>query len=248
MRIISLCPSITETLFHFNLENQIVGRTKFCIHPKPQIQKVERVGGTKSVDFEKINNLNPDLIILEKEENTLEIYNELMDRNLNVHVCQVQNVQDSYKMILELGELTHKTLEAKKLIEEIQIGFNEIPKISKSFQTAYFIWKNPWMVVGKNTYIQSILKLLGLQNPFIEFDSRYPEINIEQLDNQKIELMLFSTEPYRFKESHILEFQKSHPNIISKLVDGEMFTWYGYHQLLAIEYLKKFAQTINLHD
>ncbi len=240
MRIISLCPSITETLFHFNLEDKIVGRTKFCVHPKPQIQKIEKVGGTKTVDFEKIKALNPDLIILEKEENTLEIYNELIDRNLNVHVCQVQNIKDSYKMIQELGELTDKSKEAKKLVEEIQMGFNEIPKFSKSFQTAYFIWKNPWMVVGKNTYIQSILELLGLHNPFIEFESRYPEIKLEQLENLNIELMLFSTEPYRFKESHVLEFQNTHPKIISKLVDGEMFTWYGSHQLQAIEYFKKF--------
>ena len=233
-RIVSLVPSQTELLVHLGLGDKLVGATKFCIHPKGFKESITVVGGTKNFNFNKIKSLNPDLIIGNKEENYKEGIEELA-KDFSVWMSDIYSVDDALKMIAELGKITDTEIIAKNLIENIEIELSKItPKPIK--KVLYFIWKNPYMVVGKNNYINSMLKLRGYQN-ICDSDSfsRYPEIIIEKIKELQPEVILLSSEPFPFKEKHLEEFQSFLPNSEVKIVDGELYSWYGSRILKALK-------------
>ncbi len=223
MKIISLVPSITEALFDFGLcEKEIVGRTKFCIHPKNSVQKVEMIGGTKNLNIAKIKSLNPDLIIANKEENVKEQIEELQ-KDFKVLVTNVSNLEDNYYLLKTLGNLLGKQETAQKFnlkIYEILAKFSELEKK----KCAYLIWKNPYMTVGFDTFIHDILDKIGFQNIF-KNQKRYPEISVEDL--KSADYIFLSSEPFPFQQKHIDELQKELPDAKIFLVDGEAFSWYG---------------------
>lgn len=243
-RIISLCPSITETLIHFGLENELVGRTRFCIHPAEKLKNVERVGGTKEVHFERITDLQPDLIICEKEENTPEMVAEL-EKNYCVVVEDVVDLESGLRMIQNLGFCTAKEQAAANLAAEIRAAFARLHRVQRVARTLYFIWKSPWMVVGENTFIHSVLGRIGLENIGAQLEGRYPDIEEAAIPQLQPDLILLSSEPYPFKADHIAYLKKLVPNAHIQLVDGEMFTWYGSRMLLAAEYLTQFVNDLN---
>ena len=233
-RIISLCPGITETLFALQLDNEIVGRTRFCIYPKDKVKSVRAVGGTKDIQIDKIHEAKPDLIIVEKEENTKEMV-RILEEHYPVYVAEVQSVEEAYRMIQDLGHITDREKEANLLSQSIQDQFRSFPQMN-SKRVVYVIWKKPYMVVGKDTYIQSLLTELGFVNPFIEFNGRYPMVTAEDFQNAELDYVLLASEPYPFKEKHIAEFLEIMPNVQPINVDGEMF-WYGPKMLEAVRYL-----------
>jgi len=235
-RIISLVPSLTELLHYLGLEEETVGITKFCIHPKEWFRSKARVGGTKTANIAAIKKLQPDLIIANKEENVKDQVEELAT-DFNVLVTDVNNIEDALLMILHIGQLTSKAAQAKELVTAIEKEFLKLTPGTKPVKTAYLIWNNPYMSVGGDTFINDILRKCGLQNIFADV-KRYPEITIEQLKNKHCQLLLLSTEPYPFKQKHIDELQSHLPEVKIILVDGEMFSWYGSRMLLAPEYLK----------
>ena len=241
-RIVSLCPSITETLIYLD-RKKVVGRTKFCIHPKEQLADIQKVGGTKNVNLEKIIKLNPDLIIAEKEENTKEIVEELQ-KNFPVFVVNVETIEDAYRMIESLGFLMQKQEKANNLLENIKSGFK---KIYQKFhqRVLYFIWENPKMIVGKQTYINSVLIFLGLENRLVDQKNRYYEVSNHQISQSDAEFLLLSSEPFPFKEKHLLSFEKQFPDKRVFLVDGEMFSWYGVRMSEAIEYFQQLSKMLN---
>ncbi len=224
-RIISLVPSITELLYELNLSTETVGITKFCIHPAKWFQTKEKIGGTKNLQIQKIKSLKPDLIIASKEENVQEQI-EILAELFPVYLTDVGNYEEAVKMILNIGEITSKTTEAKTLITAIQVGFNSIRKPSQQIKTAYFIWKDPFMTVGAGTFINDIMNRLGLQNVFSHFE-RYPQVTLQDVATAHPQLILLSSEPYPFKEKHIKEIQAYLPSAKIVLADGEMFSWYG---------------------
>ena len=236
-RIISFAPAITETLFSLDLRKEIIGRTRFCIHPKGIIEQVVNVGGTKDMKIERIHALKPDIIIVEKEENTKEMVEEL-EEFFPVFVFEVQTVKDALKMIVDLGNLTDRTRQAVDLEQKIIAAFRRIPTRIGKARAAYVIWKNPYMVVGKNTYIQSLLEKLGFENPFVKFEGRYPSVTEEDLRAAKLDYILLATEPYPFQEKHKQEFLQISPDANIKIVDGEMF-WYGVKMVDAAKYFKE---------
>lgn len=236
-RVISLCPSITETLIELGVN--VVGRTKFCIHPKEKISQISVVGGTKKVNFDKIISLNPDLIIAEKEENTPEIV-FILEKHFPVYVVNIETWEDGINMIVRLGDLVGQTegfLAISKQLEKINF-----PKISKSQRVAYLIWKKPYMSVGNRTFIHSVLSKLGFENVFASAESRYPEFEIKELHALMPDLILFSSEPYPFKEKDLEELKQFMPSARMKLVDGEMFSWYGIRMLKALNYFEQELQ------
>ena len=239
-RIISLCPSITETLFHLGLEEKIVGRTRFCIHPKEKVKSAVRVGGTKEIKFDRLHSLKPDLIISEKEENTPEMVAEL-EKKYPVFVSDVVDFESGLKMIKDLGNLTNSNEKANQLTENIKQNWLELPRFSRSPKTIYLIWKKPYMSIGSNTYIDDILSRLGMENVTKSFSGRYPEISLEKIQEFAPEYILLSSEPYPFKEKDIDEFKKILPNSKVLLVDGEMFSWYGSRMLFAPDYFKQWV-------
>ncbi|TQR16289.1 ABC transporter substrate-binding protein [Psychrobacillus soli] len=239
-RIISICPAITETLFALGLENEIVGRTKFCIFPAGIVENVAIVGGTKEVNVETIRELQPDLILAEKEENTAAIV-QALENIAPVFVLEVQSIKDAYRFIHTLGLLTNKVQVAEHLIDNVKAAFPS-PYV-QSRNAAYVIWRKPYMVVGGTTYINNVLHTLGFQNPFAKENSRYPAVTPEDLASANIDVLFLASEPFPFKEKHIAEFQAFLPNTKIVLVEGEMF-WYGSRMELAGPYLEKLATTL----
>ena len=246
-RIISLVPSQTELLFHLGLESEVVGLTKFCIHPEKWFRSKKRVGGTKMLDIPAIHSLNPDLIIANKEENVKEQVEELAE-NFNVWVTDVNNLDEATRMIEDIGELTGREKEAYLLQSEILHKFVELQKSTsgiKKRRGAYLIWKDPYMVAGGDSFINNMLSYCAIENIFVH-ELRYPVIDLKNLQKKKCEIILLSSEPYPFKEKHQEEMEKLLPGIEIRLVDGEMFSWYGSRLLPATDYFKllkeQFAQ------
>lgn len=238
-RIISVVPSQTELLHYLGLEHDVVGITKFCIHPKEWFHSKARIGGTKKVNFEKIAELGPDLIIANKEENEKAQVEELA-KHYNVWVTDVNNLDDAISMIRDIGRLTGREETAAALGNEITRKFSQLKKdilSVKKIKTAYFIWQNPNMVAGGGTFINDMMHYCGFENIFANLD-RYPQISIEQIKNENGELILLSSEPFPFKEKHKEAMQKELPDMEIKLVDGEMFSWYGSRLLESADYFR----------
>ncbi|MDQ6903462.1 MAG: helical backbone metal receptor [Bacteroidota bacterium] len=241
--IISLVPSQTELLYDLGLENEVIGITKFCVHPEKWFKNKTRIGGTKKLNINKIKGLYPDLIIGNKEENVKEEVEELA-MHYDVLVTDVNNLADALGMIKAIGKLTGRTAEAFSLSDKIELKFQElIHDISnkRKIKSAYLIWKEPYMAAGGNTFINDMMGYCGLVNIFTNVD-RYPQINIDNL--QTCELILLSSEPYPFKEKHVRELQQQIPGSKIILADGEMFSWYGSRLLLAADYFKLLFQKI----
>jgi len=229
-RIVSIVPSQSELLWHLGLEKELVGITKFCIHPHQMATSVALVGGTKKLNIQKIRELQPDIIIANKEENEQSQIEELA-REFPVWISDIHNLDESLQMIEMLGELFNKKEKALELTTNIKSTFQQltIPIAigAPNVKVAYFIWNEPMMVAGKNTFIDDMLKRCNFENVFLHKDSRYPEVSIEELQKANPELILLSSEPFPFKEKHVNEFQKHLPNAKTMIVDGELFSWYG---------------------
>lgn len=224
-RIVSLVPSQTELLHYLGLEDEVVGITKFCIHPNDWFQSKNRVGGTKSVDLEKVLVLNPDLIIGNKEENTKEDI-EMLKSVAPVWMSDISDVPDAILMLRELGAILNKVEKVEQLIHEILSEFSKLHDfssnhITKGKSVLYFIWNEPGFIAGKSTFIDAMIKECGLINATREY--RYPEAQV----SIKPDFIFLSSEPFPFEEKHIASFQVKYPNTKIVLVDGEMFSWYG---------------------
>lgn len=234
-RIISLVPGITETLFSLNLADEVIGRTRYCIYPKDVVDKAMIVGGTKEIKLDVIQQLKPDLIIAEKEENTKEIV-EMLEKDYPVYVAEVQSFEDALFMIEKMGSITNREEEAHQLTQKINENYEDFQKLPPK-RVAYVIWKKPYMVVGKNTYINSMLEKLGFVNPFVNFKGRYPSVTKEDLQHAHLDYLFLATEPYPFKEKHFAEFREFLPDVKLKILDGEMF-WYGAKMVEASRYFR----------
>lgn len=236
-----MCPGITDTLFALDLEANIVGRTRFCIYPKGKVENVPAIAGTKDIKLDAIQDARPDLIIVEKEENTREIVEEL-EKHFPVYVAEVQSVDDAYEMIKEMGSLTDRNEAAARLLSDIQHQFSSLPQATGK-RIGYVIWRKPYMVVGKDTYINSLLEKMRFINPFTEADGRYPAVTADDFQSAELDYVLLASEPFPFKEKHFKEFLDMMPETEPVLVDGEMF-WYGPRMLEAATYFRQF---INSH-
>jgi len=244
-RIISLVPSQTELLYDLGLRDEVIGITKFCVHPQEWFRTKTRVGGTKKYDFEKIKQLQSDLIIGNKEENEQEQIEELM-KNHKVWMSDIYTLKDALNMIACIGVLVAKNEAATNLKLQIESAFHNLSSLTSHIshpKVAYFIWRKPYMVAANNTFINEMLTTCGFNNVFADH-SRYPEITESQLKEADPELILLSSEPYPFKEKHIQEFQFVCPKAKIVIVDGEIFSWYGSRLLQAPAYFKKLLGSI----
>lgn len=234
-RIVSLVPSITELLFDLNLASEVVGVTRFCVHPIPARKDKTIVGGTKKFDFAKIDALQPDLIIGNKEENYPEGIFQLAEK-YPVWMSDVNTYNDALEMIAQLGEVTGRIAGANELVSRINLGFGGAPFFQQT-RVAYLIWREPWMAVGSDTFIHSMMEKIGLEN-VLQSQPRYPEVTLSQLRDAKPDAILVSSEPFPFKEEHKLELRQQLPGVKILDVDGEMFSWYGSRMVLAATYFK----------
>jgi ABC-type Fe3+-hydroxamate transport system substrate-binding protein len=244
-RIISLVPSQTELLHDLGLDEEVVGITKFCIHPEEWFRNKTRVGGTKQYHFDKIAALQPDLIIGNKEENDEEQIRELQ-KTYNVWMSDIHNLQEAMTMIGEISSMVNRKSKGEEIISRIDDEFTQMRKSIPSNRkrlAAYLIWRNPYMAAGQNTFINSMMNELNLEN--VLNHDRYPETTLEELKELNPELVLLSSEPYPFKEKHVEEILQAVPDAKIFLVDGEKFSWYGTRLLQAPAYFTKLLSEIN---
>ena len=242
-RIISLVPSQTELLFYLGLDAEIIGVTKFCIHPKDKVKQKVKIGGTKLLNINLIKELNPDLIIGNKEENEQSQVEELMQL-FPVWMSDIADLDGALDMIKKVGEVVGKSDDAETLADQIKQQFNNLTVKQSVKKAAYLIWRKPYIVAGTGTFIDDMLKRCGLVNVFDT--ERYPELAYEALIVANPDVVLLSSEPYPFKDRHIAEFQKLLPGTVVKLVDGEMFSWYGSRLLEAPSYFHELNKLIGL--
>jgi ABC-type Fe3+-hydroxamate transport system substrate-binding protein len=230
-RVVCLVPSLTELLLDGGLEEQVVGRTKFCIHPEGIIKKIPVVGGTKKINIEKVLNLLPDIVIANKEENTKSDI-EAISQFSPVFLTDIKTIEDIVKCIEEL--MAHiPEFKEDKIINPLK--HLAIDRIFSLKTVAYLIWNDPVMVAGSDTFIHHILTRTGLNNVF-SYRKRYPEITMQDLKDKKPDYIFLSSEPYPFKEIHVKHFTENLPFSQVFLVDGEMFSWYGSRMLKAPDY------------
>ncbi len=225
-RIVCLVPSLTELLAYFELDQEVVGITKFCIYPEDWFKDKERIGGTKTIDIEKIKSLNVDLIIGNKEENTKEDIEALM-QIAPVWMSDVNSIEDTYHLIASLSSIFNKDELGAQLIQNLQSYFQLHATEGAGKSVLYFIWHSPGFVAGKNTYIDSYLAALGYRNCVSV--ERYPDANT--IGEINPDVVFLSSEPFPFQENHISHYQSLFPDAEIILVDGERYSWYGVRTL-----------------
>lgn len=248
-RIISLVPSQTELLCDLGLEDNIVGVTKFCVHPKHLRKAKTEIGGTKKLHFDRIDALKPDLIIGNKEENNRIDIDRLSDK-YPVYVSNIENLDHAQTFAKDIGALTGNEEEASNLNERIAEAIADLKKVAaghKPISTLYLIWKDPYMAAGSDSFITEMLNICGVENSLLKWGKaglRYPEITIEEIKLLNPQIILLSSEPYPFKAVHGSEIF-SQTGIKTMCVDGEAFSWYGSRILHCLPSLQKFAQEIS---
>jgi ABC-type Fe3+-hydroxamate transport system substrate-binding protein len=235
-RIISLVPSQTELLYDLGLDAEVIGITKFCVHPRQWFNTKARVGGTKTVNIEKVKALKPDLIIANKEENVAEQVAEL-SAIAPVWTSDISNLEQATGMINSIGEMLGRSAEAEQINSDIRSGFQQLTIIDQR-NTAYLVWKDPYMTVGGDTFINDMMRRCGMLNAFALRD-RYPEVGIHELIGAGCRLVILSSEPYPFKQQHVAEIQALMPGVKVIPADGEMFSWYGSRLRNAPGYLNR---------
>lgn len=244
-RIVSIVPSQTELLFDLGLTQEVEGITSFCIHPDQWYREKTRVGGTKKLRLEKIREIQPDLILANKEENDRKQV-EILQKEFNVWTSDIHDLPSAMQMIQTVGELTGTTQQASGLTDKIKTAFNSLNNSHKEkIPAAYLIWNEPIMTAGGDTFISSMLDAAGFQNVFAS-QNRYPVITADDIRNSGCRLLILSSEPFPFKEIHKKIFRAKFPGVEIVLADGEMFSWYGSRMQLAPAYFRQFRNTTRL--
>ncbi|MBL0743250.1 ABC transporter substrate-binding protein [Chryseolinea lacunae] len=235
-KIISLVPSQTELLADLGLHDEVVGITKFCVHPAAWHNSKTHIGGTKNFNFDVIDRLQPDLIIGNKEENYREGI-EVLEEKYPVWISDIVSLDDARVMMRSIGEITDRPSRALEIVKGVNEAFAQVKKYDNA-SVLYLIWKKPWMAAGSNTFIHEMLTTLGFTNS-AELLPRYPVLSSEEIRELKPDFIFLSSEPYPFQEKHIDELRQLCPASNILLVDGEMFSWYGSRLLKAPAYFNQ---------
>ena len=241
-KIISLVPSLTELLFDLDIGERVIGRTRFCTQPEKTVNKVAVVGGTKNPNIEKIKSLQPDLIIANKEENRKEDILELQ-KDFRVLLTDIDTIEEALFAIHDIGAACDVPGRAKAIIEDVQAELQNVPN-EPSRSVAYFIWRQPWMTIGRHTYIHSVLSHWNLENVY-SGQVRYPKTTLEELASLSPDIIFLSSEPYPFKENHIQEVGHVCSGADIVLVNGQWFSWYGSRMLPAFRQLHMLRKAIS---
>jgi ABC-type Fe3+-hydroxamate transport system substrate-binding protein len=247
-RIISLVPSITELLFELDLAEQVVGRTVFCIHPRDRIKSVASVGGTKQLNMDKLQRLKPTHVIVNIDETPRRLADELIRCGYEVVVTHPIEVRDNLALYRQIGALFRREREAERLCARFEAAFEAAIDAARSLperRVLYLIWKNPWMTVSRNTYIARMLALVNCRTVADDPENRYPTVELNDDLLVRTELVLFGSEPFPFKQSHIEAFQAEFPAHAAKaaIIDAEMTSWYGSRAIAGLAYIADFARS-----
>jgi ABC-type Fe3+-hydroxamate transport system substrate-binding protein len=241
-RIVSLVPSLTELLIDMGLAENIVGRTGFCVHPREFLQTLPKVGGTKDVHLEKLRSLRPTHVVVNVDENRIEQVNKIRTFVPNVIVTHPLQPEDNQGLFQLFGGLFGVQHQAEKLSSQLQAALQTARAQTQHLSqehVVYCIWRNPWMAVGRNTYISAMLRAVGWHTLPESADARYPMIQFNEAWFAEVHRIFLSSEPYQFRDKHLRELSGL-PSLavkIIQLIDGKMVSWYGSRAAAGLRYL-----------
>ena len=248
-RIVSLVPSITETLIDLGAADRVVGITNYCIYPEKTVASIPKIGGNKGTSFEKIDALAPDLVIANKEENRKHHIDRLRE-SYPVYVTYPRTVDDAIHMVVELGRMIQASDTAERFATDCQqVLENAVSAAQSILRTACMIWRDPWMAAGPDSYMSRLLETFGFANIFEDAGGRYPETTLEFVASQKPDVVLLPSEPYEFGESDRKEVETcmitAGYNIRGLLIDGSLLTWFGTRTLRGLRYLSELKKNLS---
>ena len=239
MRIVSLCPSLTELVFDLGLGDDLVGLTRFCVHPADKVGGVEQVGGTKDPDIARIIALAPDVVLLNEEENRIEDAEALRSEGLLLHASFPKTAADTAEMVRSIGDRLSSRDAAERIARDIEErAARAAASAGDAVRWAYLIWRKPWMAVGAGTFAHDLLCLGGGENVFGDAAERYPRVSPEELALRDPGLVLLCTEPFPFECAHADELAEATglPRRRFVIADGEYLSWHGSRTPDGIDY------------
>ena len=242
MKIVSLCPSITETLFALGAGDDVVAVTRYCTHPRERLRSVTRAGGTKNPDLSAIRALAPDLVLMNAEENRREDI-ERIGEEFRVDVSFPRRVEEIPGHLRHLGQLCGRAAAAETMARNVERALaDEVAKTRTPFSYIYFVWKEPWMIAGPGTYIASVCALAGGQPPeSVPGTPDYPVVTVDGVTAARPDVILLPDEPYRFGEDHRRFWSEHCPDALSLLVPGDDFSWHGVRTLRGMDASRRLA-------
>lgn len=241
-RIVSLVPSLTALLADLELDAEVVGLTRFCSDPPDWKARKTVIGGTKDVRPERVRALQPDLILANREENVREQV-EALEGVAPIYLSEIKTLADDLEAIAEIGARVGRREQAAALIERTEAAFAALPAFAP-LRTLYLIWREPYMSVGRDTFIHAVMAAGGFEN-VCGGETRYPSLEPQALRALDPELVLLSSEPYPFQEEHLAELAALVPSARLRLVDGVPFSWYGSRVAEAPAYLRELRQGLS---
>ena len=240
MRLVSLCPSITETLFALGVGDEVVGRTRYCIHPKPQVRAIPHVGGTKNPDLARIVRLSPDFVFVNTEENRTEDIAAMRSMGLPVVEYFPSTIAETIDYISDLGQRVDRIDLASVIASSIREALARCRALEGPEKTfAALIWWDPLMLAGSSTFMSRLLEEAGFRNAFPVEEPRYPTISLDELNERSPDTVFLTSEPFPFKEKHrrrLIEALGIDGGRI-QLVDGELLSWHGARTAKGLDYV-----------
>jgi ABC-type Fe3+-hydroxamate transport system substrate-binding protein len=248
-RIVSLVPSITELLFDLGLAGQVVGRTTFCIHPRPAIGEVPRVGGTKTPHLGRIRDLAPTHVVVNVDENRREDAEALAAAGVVVIATHPLTPADNPALYRLLGKIFGRARRAAALARSFEAARRALldeAAVHPRRRVLYLIWRKPWMTVSRDTYVSRALADAGLDTVAHDPQRRYPEVTPTRSLLAGTDAVLLSSEPFPFKPHHATELRKAagDPALPVHFVDGEMTSWYGSRAITGCHYLARLTREL----
>ncbi len=231
-RVISLVPSITETLFDLGVGDTVVGITNWCIFPGNLT--LPRLGGTKNPDIDAIRGMAPDLVHMNLEEN-LEVHGMAIEEFAPLFVSEPKTISDVLLLILTLGELHGTQQRARAISESIEQARASLPR--RSFTFACPIWKKPWMWCGGDTYVSRLVEAAGGTN-VLAGEMRYPPRDLDAVRTLRPDIIFLPDEPYVFTASDARDLRAIAGSRVVGPFPGHLFTWHGSRTLNGLNFLR----------
>ncbi len=243
VRIVSLVPSTTETLFSLGAAERVVGVTRFCVHPEEARARARVVGGTKNPRIETILSLEPDLVLANQEENRKEDVERLRE-SVPVQIFFPRNVPEAVADIRSLGALIGEPNPAHALAKEIESALVALRADEwRRVRYLYVLWRHPYMVAGPETFIEALLAEAGFVNAAPGDRGRYPEMRSEEIERAAADVLLLGSEPFPFGEEHRAELMAvAGRDVRVLLADGELLSWHGARLRQGLVYLRSLAE------
>ncbi|HEY0780312.1 MAG TPA: helical backbone metal receptor [Gemmatirosa sp.] len=254
MRVVSLCPSLTELVFDLGRGDALVGRTKFCVHPADRVTSVEALGGTKNPRLDRIVALRPDLVLLNEEENRREDADALAAAGVPLHVSFPRDAPETATMVRSIGEALDASAEAARIAEEIEARTARVRTGAAAraaggeppVRWAYLIWRRPWMAAGGDTFVSALLNQAGGTNALGTAGARYPEVTADALRAADPDVVFLSSEPFPFAERHAEELaaETGLPRERFRFADGELLSWHGSRTVSGVDYADALLESV----